>query len=253
MTSGAQKTGRPRDAHEGVALTGAAREAFVEKMFDDIAAPYDDLNRVLSLGRDLSWRRAALHLAGLRPGAEVVDLGCGTGDFSLAAAERVGDSGAVVGVDLSEGMLARAREKIGASGRRNVKVVRGNAQETGLPAARADAVLMGWSLRNVGDRKATYREVARLLKPEGRLVVLDCSKPTNPFVRFGFAAHVRCVLPILARFKGGDPEAYRYLAASTEAFLTADELAAELTAAGFRDVAYRGFMCGTIAAHVGVR
>lgn len=240
-------------AADAALLGGAAREAYVERMFDRIARPYDDLNRIISWGRDLQWRKDAVRLADVRPGSRVVDLGCGTGDLTLEAAASTGPTGNVVGVDLSEGMLSVARSKIAAAGVAHAEVRKGNAQETGLPDACADAVTMGWVLRNVGDRPAAYREVRRLLRPGGRFVVLDCSRPASWFVRLGFSLYLRLVMPLAVRLRGGDPSAYRYLAASTARFLTAAELSAELRAAGFRDVAARGYLLGTIALHVAVR
>jgi demethylmenaquinone methyltransferase/2-methoxy-6-polyprenyl-1,4-benzoquinol methylase len=192
-------------------------------------------------------------LAGAPVGGSIADLGCGTGDFSVEAAGAVGPQGEVVGVDLSEGMLSVAREKIARLGLKQARVVKGNAQETGLPSGRSDAVTAGWVIRNVGDRPATYREVLRLLKPGGRFVILDCSRPANPLVRLGFAIYLRLFMPLVIRLRGGDPAAYRYLADSTARFLTAAELSQELRTAGFVEVAARGYLLGTIALHVAVK
>ncbi len=238
---------------DGAALTGTAREAYVERMFDGIAKPYDDLNRLISWGRDLQWRKDAMRLSGADVGGTVVDLGCGTGDFTIEAAKTVGPRGNVVGVDLSEGMLSVARGKLAAAGFSQARVQKGNAQATGLPDGLADAVTMGWVIRNVGDRPATYGEIRRVLKPGGRLVVLDCSRPDSWFVRFGFNLYLRLVMPLVVRLRGGDSSAYRYLADSTSRFLTAAELSAELRTADFKDVASRGYMLGTIALHVATR
>lgn len=238
---------------DGAALVGAERERYVEGLFDRIARPYDDLNRLISWGRDLAWRRSALAAAGVVRGSRVADLGCGTGDFCVAAAEAVLPEGEVVGVDLSEGMLAVARPKLASFDAGRVRVRRGAAQDTGLPDAWADVVTMGWVLRNVGDRPATYAEVRRVLKPGGRFAVLDCSRPASWFLRAGFSAYLHGVMPLVVRIRGGDRDAYRYLARSTDRFLTAAELSAELAAAGFRDVASRGMMGGAIALHVATR
>lgn len=253
MATGTSERPANDPAIDGAALTGAAREAYVERMFDGIAEPYDDLNRLISWGRDLQWRKDAIRLSGAVDGGSIVDLGCGTGDFTIEAAKTVGPRGSVVGVDLSEGMLSVARRKLARAGLNQARVVKGNAQTTGLPEASADAVTMGWVIRNVGDRPAAYREIRRVLKPGGRLVVLDCSRPASGFVRFGFNLYLRLVMPLVVRLRGGDSSAYRYLADSTARFLTAAELSAELRTAGFKDVASRGYMLGTIALHVATR
>ena len=243
-------------AHEttdGASLQGEAREAYVEAMFDRISAPYDRLNRIISLGRDPAWRRLAVKMGAIGPGSRVLDLGTGTGDLAEIIAETVGPEGRVLGLDLSEGMLSVARVKLKRRGFAHASVRKGNARETGETADAWDAVTMGWVLRNVGDRPATYEEILRVLKPGGRLVVLDCSKPDNPIMRFGFWIYLRTVMPLLIRFLHGDGDAYRYLKESTEKFLTPNELTAELTRAGFSKVVCRKLMGGSMAIHVATR
>jgi demethylmenaquinone methyltransferase/2-methoxy-6-polyprenyl-1,4-benzoquinol methylase len=230
---------------DGAALSGRDREAYVARLFDKIALPYDRLNRLISLGRDRGWRRRAIDMAGVAQGARMLDLGCGTGDFILAALPAFQGHGTVVGVDLAPNMLDVARAK--------VEPRCGNATETGLPDAWADVVTMGWVVRNLGDRRASYAEVLRVLKPGGRFVCLDSSKPASAFMRAGFAAYLRGVMPVVVRLCGGDRDAYRYLASSTERFLTARELSDELRASGFSEVTHRPLMGGTMAIHRALR
>jgi demethylmenaquinone methyltransferase/2-methoxy-6-polyprenyl-1,4-benzoquinol methylase len=237
---------------DGAALSGRDRERYVAAMFDKIAGPYDRLNRLISLGRDEGWRRLAVRMAGVAPGQRVADLGCGTGDFIRAALPALGGRGDVVGIDLAPGMLAVARAKIDpVRGQVGVELRQGSAEETGLHDRSVDVVSMGWVIRNLGDRARVYREVLRVLKPGGRLVSLDTSKPASAIMRAGFAVWLRTVMPVLVRLSGGDREAYRYLADSTRRFLTARELATELEAAGFAPVETRSLMGGSIAIHVG--
>jgi demethylmenaquinone methyltransferase/2-methoxy-6-polyprenyl-1,4-benzoquinol methylase len=239
---------------DGAALGGRDREAYVARLFDKIAGPYDRLNRLISLGRDRSWRRLAVQMAGVAPGNSVADLGCGTGDFILAALPALEGRGTVVGIDLAANMLEVARAKVEpVRGAVPVELRCGNAAETGLPDGWADVVLMGWVVRNLGDRRASYSEMLRVLKPGGRFVCLDSSKPESAVMRAGFGAYLHGVMPLVVRLCGGDRDAYRYLTASTERFLTARELAAELRAAGFQDVTHRSLMGGAMAIHRAVR
>jgi demethylmenaquinone methyltransferase / 2-methoxy-6-polyprenyl-1,4-benzoquinol methylase len=239
---------------DGAALQGRDREAYVARLFDKIAGPYDRLNRLISLGRDGSWRRTAIGMAGVVPGARVLDLGCGTGDFILAALPALAGKGAVVGLDLAANMLDVARAKVEpVRGGVSVELRVGNAVQTGLPDRWADVVTMGWVVRNLGDRRASYAEMLRVLRPGGRFVSLDSSRPASAFMRAGFAAYLHGVMPIVVRLCGGDRDAYRYLADSTERFLTARELADELRAAGFSDVDHRSLMGGTMAIHRAVK
>jgi len=240
----------PVNAVDGAALRGRERELYVEQMFNRIAEPYDDLNRVISMGRDQRWRRLVVDMGGIGPGQSVLDLGTGTGDLAEAARVRVGETGRVLGLDLSENMLAVARQKIARHGWSNVVVRRGNAEATEVPDASVDVVTMGWVLRNVGDRAATYREIRRVLKPGGRFVSLDMSKPESAFVRAGFHLYLRTLMPLFVRMQSGDGPAYRYLKRTTEEFLTARELAAEMRAGGFGHVDFRTLMLSTMAIHV---
>jgi demethylmenaquinone methyltransferase / 2-methoxy-6-polyprenyl-1,4-benzoquinol methylase len=239
---------------DGAALSGRDREAYVARLFDKIAGPYDRLNRLISLGRDRSWRRLAIEMGGVAPGARMLDLGCGTGDFILAALPALQGQGTVVGVDLASNLLDVARAKVDpVRGGVSVELRCGHATDTGLPDAWADVVTMGWVVRNLGDRGASHAEVLRVLKPGGRFVCLDSSKPASAFMRAGFAAYLHGVMPVVVRLCGGDRDAYRYLANSTERFLTARELADELRASGFSEVTHRSLMGGTMAIHRAVR
>ncbi|MAG56824.1 MAG: hypothetical protein CMJ83_11075 [Planctomycetes bacterium] len=234
----------------GWELQGAARERYVGDLFDRIARPYDRLNRVISLGRDRRWRRVAVTMSGAQPGDRVADVGTGTGDLGIAFAQHVDRAGQVVGIDLSAGMLAVAREKRAQADVPWYRLVRGTAAATGLPPAWADVVSMGWVLRNVGDREAAYAEIHRVLKPGGRVVVVDMSRPRGPLRRAGFWMFRHVVMPPLARLSGGDRSAYRYLAGSTDGFPDGPALADELREAGFADVRWRPLMMGAIAVHV---
>ncbi len=237
-------------AEEGSALSGPARDAYARAMFDRIAAPYDRLNRVISLGRDGAWRRRVVALSGAGPGASVADLGCGTGDLALAFARAVGPEGRVHAVDLAANMLRIAAAKRECAGAGRLHLHQADAAATGLDGGRFDAVSMGWVLRNVGDRGRVYAEARRLLRPGGCFVVIDMSRPSAVWARAGFWLYRHTFMPLLARCLGGDRAAYRYLARSTDRFPAAPALAAELRLAGFSDVAWHPLALGSIAIHV---
>lgn len=239
---------------DGSRLEGEERDAYVRDLFNDIAAPYDRMNDLISLGRAGAWRRRALAWAGAAPGMSVVDLGCGTGDFYLEILDAVKPSGAVTGIDVAENMLAIAAEKAArAHPGREHDFRRSSAVDTSLQADSVDLVTMGWVLRNIGDRRAAYREVLRLLKPGGAFLCLDTSRPSSAVLRAGTSLWMSAIVPLLARLGGGDVAAYRYLGRSTGRFPNAGELAAEWRAAGFTGVESRGFMMGAVAAHLGRR
>ena len=231
----------------GWQLKGQERDEYVEGMFDRIARPYDRLNRLISLGRDQQWRREVVRLSGVFASDVVVDLGTGTGDLGIEFAKQVGPSGRVIGVDLARGMLDVAREKAAATPWYSVH--RAPVDQTGLKDSMANAISMGWVLRNVGDRSAVYREVQRIAKPGARFVCIDMSHPKGMVKRAGYWVYRHGVMPVLARVSGGDREAYKYLAGSTDHFPDAEALAQEWRDAGFQDVQVKCLMMGALATH----
>lgn len=237
---------------DGSLLAGREKENYIGSLFNRIATGYDSLNRWISLGQDLAWRKQALDLAEVQPGMRAVDLGTGTGDLYLLLQERVGPTGKVIGIDLAENMLQVAREKSQALyPERENELRQGRADETGLPDESADVVTMGWVLRNVGDRANTYREVLRILKPGGCFVCVDMSQPQFAPLRWGHSFYLNWLMPTFVRLTGGDHSAYVYLANSTARFPNKAELAEEWQQAGFSEVQFRSLMLGGIGLHVG--
>ncbi len=214
----------------------------VRAMFDRIAPVYDAMNRVMTCGLDRRWRRAAA-LAVVRPGDRVLDACCGTGDLAIAA--RRAGAREVVGVDFSARMLERARAKDGS-----VDWVEGDLLALPFDDGGFDAATVGFGVRNVGDLPRALAELRRVLRPDGRLAILEITTPHGllaPFYRLWFDR----VVPLLGGLLRGG-EAYRYLPASVRRFPAPDELAGLMRDAGFADVRWRAFAGGIVALHVGV-
>jgi demethylmenaquinone methyltransferase / 2-methoxy-6-polyprenyl-1,4-benzoquinol methylase len=220
-------------------------------MFDRIAPRYDLLNRLLSLGTDLSWRRRALAIARLGESARALDVGTGTGDFALALLARSPGSATVTGIDISAGMLEVAERRAAKAGF-GARYERLIASVESLPFADAlfDVVVAGFVIRNVGDIPQGLREMRRVLRPGGRAVILDLHTPRNPAVRRLYRSY-SFVSPRLAAALGSDPDAYRYLPRSIEAFYDPEALAALLRDAGFTRVRFERLTFGVAAIHVG--
>jgi demethylmenaquinone methyltransferase/2-methoxy-6-polyprenyl-1,4-benzoquinol methylase len=219
--------------------TGRLAPDAVRTMFDRIAPVYDVMNRVMTAGLDRRWRKLAAEAA-VRPGDRVLDACCGTGDLALAA-ERAG--GKVVGLDFSEPMLERARRKSDG-----VEWVRGDLTALPFDDGSFDAATVGFGIRNVPELETGLRELRRVLRPGGRLAVLEITRPRGllrPFFRLWFDG----IVPLLGKVLPGG-EAYTYLPASVRRFPGPEDLAAAMRAAGFEHVEYRRLGGGIIALHI---
>jgi len=212
-------------------------------MFDRIAPVYDLMNRVMTAGLDQRWRRATV-AAVVQPGDRVLDACCGTGDLAVAALKA--GAGEVVGLDFSPRMLERARAKLQVA-----TWLEGDVTAMPFEDGRFDSATVGFGVRNVADLPAALAELRRVLRPGGRLGILEITTPTGvlaPFYRLWFDR----VVPRLGKLlKGGS--AYTYLPASVRRFPPPAELAALLGQAGFEQVAYRTFAGGIVALHTGTR
>jgi demethylmenaquinone methyltransferase/2-methoxy-6-polyprenyl-1,4-benzoquinol methylase len=212
-------------------------------MFDRIAPRYDLLNRLLSAGIDVRWRRAAADWLDLRPGSRVLDLCTGTADLLVEVLRR-DPSHRGVGVDLSSGMLVRGARKLQARGfAGRAALAGGDAERLPLRDGVFDGALVAFGIRNVGDRPAALAELRRVLKPGGRLVVLEFSMPRGPLgalYRFYFGQ----VLPRVGRLVSGDGAAYSYLPASVAVFPEPPAFGALLQEAGFGPVGWRALTAG---------
>ncbi len=214
----------------------------VRTMFDRIAPVYDAMNRLMTAGLDLRWRRLAA-AAAVRPGDRVLDAACGTGDLALADL-RAG-AAAVTGLDFSPRMLARARRKSGA-----VEWLEGDLLSLPFADGSFDAATIGFGIRNVSDLELGLAELRRVLRPGGRLAVLEITRPRGLLSRF-YSLWFGRLVPLLGRVLPGGA-AYAYLPASVARFPTAEDLAVLIRAAGFDGVGFRLLGGSIIALHTGV-
>jgi demethylmenaquinone methyltransferase / 2-methoxy-6-polyprenyl-1,4-benzoquinol methylase len=227
------------------ARTGTLEEGQVRAMFDRIARVYDLMNSLMTAGLHHRWRERAADLAAVGAGDRALDVASGTGDLAIELARRVGPAGSVVGSDFSEAMLERAREKSAA-----VTWEWANALELPYPDGGFDAATVGFGARNFADLDRGLAELARVVRPGGRVVILEITTPQRPPLSTFFSIWFDRIVPALGRL-AGDPDAYAYLPSSVRRFPGPEELAARMTGAGLGDVRWILTAGGIIALHVG--
>lgn len=227
---------------------GTLEEAQVREMFDRIAGIYDRLNSVMTAGLHHQWRRRAADLTALSPGDTALDVATGTGDLALELARRVAPDGEVVGVDFAERMLELARAKA-----RGLPLRFETANALSLPFAddAFDAATVGFGARNFADLEGGLREMARVVRPGGRVVVLEITTPRRRPLSTFFELWFDRAVPALGRM-AGDAQAYEYLPSSVRRFPGPEELAGTLARCGISDIRYVLTAGGIIALHVGV-
>jgi demethylmenaquinone methyltransferase/2-methoxy-6-polyprenyl-1,4-benzoquinol methylase len=222
----------------------SADPAQIREMFDRISPAYDVMNRVMSLGLDGRWRRFAAGTAGLRPGDAALDVCCGTGDLAAELRRRVGPSGRVVGVDFAGEMLARALHR-----HEGVEWVQGDALALPFGDGEFDAAAVAFGVRNLADHRRGFAEMARVVRPGGRVVCLELTRPPAALAPFARLWTDRLV-PLVGRLadRGG---AYTYLPASVRRFPPPEELAGTMRAAGLQRVQHVRLAPGVVAVHAG--
>jgi len=231
------------------------RKEKIEQMFDAIAPDYDRLNHLMSLGIDKRWRRRALRqIVEPERAQEILDLACGTGDFSLAIARKAHPQTRVTGVDLSEGMLAVMREKVRAAGlEARISAEKGDADALPFADGSFDRVTVAFGVRNFEHRETALREIRRVLRPGGRLVILELSLPSNPVVRWAYMLYFTRLTPLIGGRISGEKAAYRYLPASVLHFPGKREWMATMAACGFRAVTHRALSLGICRLYTGTK
>jgi len=240
-------TGTTRPSRDSAQFAGQ-----VNRMFDRIAGRYDLLNSLMTAGLHHSWRERAADRAELAAGDSVLDVCCGTGDLSLELAALVSPGGNVIGCDFSEPMLDLAREKAAARGAAGVRFEWADALNLPYDAERFDAVTVGFGVRNFADRDRGLGEMARVLRPGGRLVILEFTEPRRPPFSIFYSLWFDRIIPILGRLTQ-DPEAYAYLAESVHGFPDPPTLAAKIDAAGLERIRYTILAGGILTIHSGYR
>ncbi len=214
------------------------KEHFVRRLFDSISPRYDLFNRISSLGLDQGWRRRAIARLKLAPGMRVLDLASGTGDLACLAAQAMAPLGTVVASDLSHPMLRLAAKKFEniPAAYWHVRIVQNRAEVLPFPSESFHAATMGFALRNVSDLNATFQEFYRVLKPGGRLSLLEFGRPKGIFLRVGHGLWLSTAVPLLGFLAAGSIGPFLYLRRSILQFMAPEQVIQRLQTAGFADV-----------------
>ncbi len=242
------------DTQTGSGIPQRDSEEFADQvrgMFDRIAGVYDLMNSAMTAGLHHQWRERAVDRAQVTPGSDALDVCCGTGDLALELRRRIGPDGRVVGTDFSEPMLDLARRK---SGEQDLPVEFGWADALDLPYGDAsfDAVTIGFGARNLADLDRGIAEMTRVLRPEGRLVILEIARPQRQPLAGFYSFWFDRLVPVLGTL-AGDPDAYSYLPDSVRTFPHPERLAGMLAAAGLTEIRWLLLAGGIVAVHSATR
>ena len=227
----------------------------IHELFNDISPDYDRLNHILSLNIDKIWRkRSVREIIDTDHPLEILDIACGTGDFSLAIAGKMPEGSHIEGLDLSEGMLAIMKDKIcKANLSEKIGVRQGDCENLPFNDESFDRISVAFGIRNFENREACLKEMLRVLKPGGKLVILELSLPKNKFVRWLFNIYFLNLLPLIGGRVSGDKAAYRYLPASVLNFPQKNEFKAILSSCGYANVTHKAFTCGICRLYSGMK
>ena len=226
----------------------------VRGVFDSVAGRYDLMNDLMSLGAHRLWKRFTLARTGLRPGGAALDVAGGTGDLAIGMSRQVGAHGSVLLSDINPAMLRVGRARLLDSGAyANTRAVCADATALPFAAGRFDCVTIGFGLRNVTGKQAALRNMASVLKPGGRLLVLEFSRPALGFIRPAYDWYSFALIPALGRVVAGDEDSYRYLVESIRTHPNQETLAAMMREAGLEDVRWHNLSGGIVALHIGFR
>ncbi|MDL2268455.1 bifunctional demethylmenaquinone methyltransferase/2-methoxy-6-polyprenyl-1,4-benzoquinol methylase UbiE [Desulfosarcina sp. OttesenSCG-928-A07] len=224
--------------------------------FDRVAPKYDFMNSLLSFGIQAVWKRTAVRMLGIRSGDRILDVCGGTGDLSILAASQTGSTGSVTIFDINQAMMAAGRKKIDPfpDRARIIQYVQGNAEALPFPENTFDHVMVGFGIRNLTHLKQGFSEMVRVLRPGGKLLCLEFSRPVNPLFRQLYDFYSFAVMPFLGRVLVGSAESYACLPETIRMFPLPDELAALLEeACGLKEVSWQSMTGGISVAHVGTK
>lgn len=247
--------GESRSTHFGYKTVEADKKAdLVADVFHSVAAKYDIMNDVMSFGIHRFWKRYTIEVSGARPGMKVLDLAGGTGDLTAKFSHLVGDKGEVVLADINDSMLKVGRTKLRDRGIvNNVSYVQANAEALPFPDNHFDIITIAFGLRNVTDKDAALRSMNRVLKPGGKLLVLEFSKPQHSVMRKLYDLYSFKVLPKMGEMITKDAGSYEYLAESIRMHPDQDTLKQMMVDAGFEQVDYTNMTDGIVALHRGYK
>jgi demethylmenaquinone methyltransferase / 2-methoxy-6-polyprenyl-1,4-benzoquinol methylase len=230
------------------------KQAKVADVFHSVAAKYDIMNDVMSGGIHRLWKKYTIEMSGVRSGDTVLDIAGGTGDLTAKFARIVGSEGKVVLADINDSMLKVGRDKLADMGIvGNVEVVQANAEALPFPDNTFDCITIAFGLRNVTDKDKAIASMLRVLKPGGRLLILEFSKPGNPLLSKVYDAYSFKALPFFGKLITGDAESYRYLAESIRMHPDQETLKQMMLDAGFSQARYHNMTGGVVALHRGVK
>ena len=227
-----------------------AKKEGIRRLFNSLASDYDRLNHILSLNIDKGWRKKAVReIADKESPLKVLDIACGTGDFTIEIAAKVAAGSEIIGVDISEGMMEIGKEKILKAGVAAEMIV---ADCEALPYEQNtfDRISVGFGVRNFEHLEQGISEMFRVLKPDGRLVILELSLPSNPLIQSCYLLYFKKILPVVGGFFSGDRGAYEYLCKSVLRFPAPDRFITMLKSAGFNKVQHKSFTFGICRMYV---
>jgi demethylmenaquinone methyltransferase/2-methoxy-6-polyprenyl-1,4-benzoquinol methylase len=230
------------------------KASMVADVFHSVAARYDLMNDLMSGGIHRIWKRFTIELSGVRTGNAVLDIAGGTGDLAARFADIVGTTGRVVLADINDSMLKVGRDKLLDNGRLGgLEFVQADAQYLPFPDDTFDCITIAFGLRNVTDKDLALRSMLRVLKPGGRLLVLEFSKPDNPLLSKAYDTYSFSVLPLMGRLVANDADSYQYLAESIRMHPDQETLKDMMEEAGFSRCEYHNMTGGVVALHKGIK
>lgn len=226
----------------------------VQRMFNRIAPTYDRLNRIISFGLDISWRRKAIAMLAPYQPKEVLDVATGTGDLAIDLTKHIPSIQQILGVDISEEMMRYGEDKVRELGLENmISFRREDCTALTLPDESFDAVTIGFGIRNFADIPAAARELRRILRPGKPVIILELTEPKNPLLHWGYRLYAHKFIPFVGQYISDDPDAYDYLPKSIEVAPQREAMVEIFREAGFSEAYYRSITPGTCAIYVAIK